>query len=203
MIPFPPVNPENPENSENPENPENPQNFENPQNLDARPIRKISVDFDWVQANQLRERADTFIAANVLGHLHIIIVRISVFHRLNTAIELGIVLVHEEVGAVPAHELDCGLAQRRVFARNPFVPVVDIEKLRVTLDCFVPTLLEINAVAFGMLHLAPQPRHVGRLGQIIFVQKRLTRLPRPGLARQAGRMLCRRDGSFFFLAVMA
>src|SRR5439155_2658041 len=116
--------------------------------LDSGPIRKISVDLYPVQSYQLRYRANAFVAADILSHLHIVIVGVSVLHRLEAAVELGVVLVHEEVSAVPAHEFGGGTAFRRVLAGSPFVPVVDIKVLGVALDCFVPSLLEINAVAF-------------------------------------------------------
>ena len=73
-----------------------------------------------------------------------------------------------------------------VLAGGPFVPVVDVEELRIGLERLVPSLLEVDAVALGMLDRLAQPRHVSRHGQIVFVQLRLAVLAGPGLADQAG-----------------
>src|ERR1035441_818639 len=125
--------------------------------LDSSPVRKIPVDLYRVQADQFRYGANALVAADILRHLHVVIVGISVLHWLEAAVELGVVLIHEEVRAVPAHELCGGTTFRRVLAGDPFIPVVDIEELRIALKRFIQALLEVDAVTFGMIDLPPQP----------------------------------------------
>ena len=51
--------------------------------VDACPVGEIAVDLDRVQAAQLRDRADALVAADVLGHLHVVVVGVAAFHRLD------------------------------------------------------------------------------------------------------------------------
>ena len=120
-------------------------------------------------------------------HLHVVVVGVTALHRLDGAVELGIVLVDEEVRALAAHEgerLPCG---RLILARRPFVPVVDVQKLRIGLDRLVPPLLEIDPVALGVLDGLAQPGHVGGNRQVELVQWRFAVLPGPGFSDQARR----------------
>ena len=56
-------------------------------------------------AGQLRDGPNALVAPDVLGHLHVVVVGVSALHRLDAAVELGVVLVDEEVRGVAAHEV--------------------------------------------------------------------------------------------------
>src|SRR5204862_8171256 len=88
--------------------------------FDAGPIPKISINLDPMPSDYFGDRADALRAADIFRHLHVVIVGVSVLHRLKAAVELGIVLVHKEIRAVPTHELSGGASRRRVFPGSPF-----------------------------------------------------------------------------------
>ena len=46
-----------------------------------------------------------------------------------------------------------------ILAGGPFIPVVDVEELRIGGQGFVPPLLEVDAVSLGMLDRLSQPGH--------------------------------------------
>ena len=114
---------------------------------------------------------DSFITSNVLYHLHIIVVCIAAFHGLDAAVKLGIVLVNEIEGILSAQEgcrtwycFAAGSKARTVFACSPFVPVVDVDKVWIYAECFVPTVLEIYSIAFRVIDCFTQPWYVCGIG---------------------------------------
>ncbi len=155
----------------------------------GRPVLKSAVNRDGGTAGHFRHRPDALVAADILRHLHIVIVGIAAFHGMDTAVEFGIVLVHEEEIVFAAHKISRGLRWTAVLACGPFIPVVDVQELRVGLKRFFPALLEIDTVAFGIFHCFAEPGHVCGHGQIKFIQFGFAVFAGPAFTGQAGRVL--------------
>ncbi len=157
--------------------------------LDGGPVVEVAVDPDGAVAARLRYRADALVAPDVLSHLHVVVVGVAAPHGLQASVELGVVLVDEEVVAGPAHEWHCLALGGVVLASGPLVPVVDVDEARVRGQGLVPPVLEVDAVALGIIHDLAQPRDICRHGEVLIVQFRLLVLTGPGLADQAYRVL--------------
>ncbi len=148
----------------------------------VRPVVEGAVNFDISQPLQLGNGAHTLVAPDVLRHLHVVIVGVPALHRVDAAVELGVVLVDESVVAFAPHERVGFAFLGVVLAGGPLVPVVDVEELGIGGEGLVPPRLEIDAVAFRVLDGLAEPGHVCGHGQVIFVQFRLFVFAGPALA---------------------
>ena len=172
-----------------------------------RPVVEPAVDFGLYVAGQFRDRTDSFVTTDVLRHLHVVVIRVSAFHRLDAPVEFHVVLIDEKERAV-AVQPDGGLAfSRMVFSGGPFVPVVDIQEFGVGLQGVLPAFLEIDSVVHRVLYGFPEPGYIGRFGHVVFVQFRFAVLFRPRFADSDAfafdhrdRMLGRCDGGLFAFA---
>ena len=123
-------------------------------------------------------RTDSLVAADVLRHLHVVVVGVATFHRLYGPVELGVVLVHEHkrILAAKPHHVSV------VLPGGPLIPVIQVKELRIRGQSVIPALLEIYSIAFRIGNLAVEPRDVGRIREIIFIELRLAVALRPGFS---------------------
>jgi len=152
------------------------------------PVIKFPINFYLLISVVFRDGPNSLVAANVLGHLHIIIIGIAAFHGVNTPVKFSIVLIHKNEGVVspePWHGFfsgakgDASFAIGKIFTRRPLIPVIDVEKFGICFNGLVPSLLEIDPVIFWIFHCISQPGHIGCTGHVIFIQGRLSVLARP------------------------
>ena len=173
------------------------------------PFVEVSVERDVLIAMVNRHRSNAFVAADVLHHLHVVVVRPTTFHGSYGSVELCIVLVHEVEGILlSAEEIDMHIRlTRRVFtvlvlACRPLVPVIKIDEVRINLKCFVPTVLEVDAVLRGIVPLLTKPGHKGATWHVLSVKLRFQSLASPALTGNAYRVLSRRDCHLFEASLM-
>ena len=169
----------------------------------------MSVDSHPPCAGMPRDRAGAFVAAYVLCHLHVIVVGTDTFRRLNGAVELGVVLVHEIECVFITSEERCGAVGLAVGEKPggilpccPLVPVIEVNEIGIDGEGLVPSVLEIYPVSLGMLHGFPKPGHIRALHQIIFVQRRLPGLQTPAFACDRHGMLPGSDRHLLYAPAM-
>ena len=114
------------------------------------PIIEMSVNFHGVKSFLDRYWSDTFIPADVLSHLHIIIVGITTLHWAHRPVEFRIVLIDKPEMTI-SPQPGCGAVSiQLIFSGCPFIPVIDVEKLWICSDGFIPSFLKIDSVTFGV-----------------------------------------------------
>ena len=165
--------------------------------LHVFPFVRYAVRLRLSQSAVPRYFPHAFIFSDVLYHLHVVVVGVLSLHGLYGPVELGVVLIDEIKRVVLASEECCWSRQFRarclayaVFPRRPFVPVVQVYEVRVGLQRLVPSVLEVYAVSFGMLHLLAEPRHECLFRHVAVVQLRFACAGAPALACYRQRMLC-------------
>ena len=106
-------------------------------NLYLLPLIKLTINRHLLISTIFRNRANPFVTTNILCHLHIVIICISSFHRLNGSIKLGIILIYKIKRILTAQKISgtrrfrsWGLA-RFIFSCRPLIPIIQIEKLRI------------------------------------------------------------------------
>ena len=172
--------------------------------IDPVPISERPVNRHFMNMPVHRNRARSLVAADVLRHLHVVVVGVATFHRLDSPVELGVVLVHEHerILAAKPHHISI------VLSGGPLIPVIQVKELRIRGQSVIPALLEIYSIAFRIGNLAVEPRDVGRIREIIFIELRLAVALRPGFPyshRDIGhgdRMLGRGHRRFLDLSVV-
>ena len=120
------------------------------------PVGKRAIHCGGLQTAEHGYFIHALVAADVLCHLHVIVVGPPALHGSNGAVELCVVLVNEVEGVHSAQEtvgsgrLARGVLAAAVTSCSPLVPVVEVDELGIDLQCLVPSILEVDAVLRGI-----------------------------------------------------
>src|SRR5690625_4103541 len=151
-----------------------------------------------------RNRSHSFVLSDILSHLHIIIISISTFHRLNSPVKLRIVLSYKTKWIVPSQPGSSFI----IFSSRPLIPLIDIYELRIGRKGFIPSFLKVNSVPLWVFNYITQPGNISRFWHIILIQFWLPLFSRPGFTyahiffRHRYGVLRRRHGGLFSFTLM-
>ena len=114
------------------------------------PIAKVIVNTNSIHFRLNRGRAYSFILSYILYQLHIIIVGIPIFHRLKPPIKFCIVLINKIIRTSSTHKWIYSTIMK--LSSRPFVPIININHIRIRSNCLIPSLLKINSITFRVIH---------------------------------------------------